>query len=182
YIKSESGSKVAERFAASGGGYGLVIPGENLAEARDRRITRGPWWGMPAANTLDRATAMLPKLLYERLDELGLDYSVLYTTIGFSLIGIEDEELRRASCRALNRMRADMTAGFGDRLTAACQGRTKSTSVAAVRVHQSARVGLASGRGSASGNSPSLVHGTPSSRAAIRESQSYPGSEAVDRH
>jgi predicted TIM-barrel fold metal-dependent hydrolase len=119
YIKAEGGSKVAEQFSASGGGYGLVIAGENLAEARDRRITRGPWWGIPAANTLDRATAMLPKLLYERLDELGLDYSVLYTTIGFSLIGIEDEELRRASCRALNRMRADMTAGFGDRLTAA---------------------------------------------------------------
>lgn len=119
YIKSESGSKTAERFAASGGGYGLVIRGESLAEAKDRGITRGPWWGMPAANTLDRATAMLPRLLYERLDELGLDYTVLYTTIGFSLIGIEDEELRRASCRALNRMRADMTAGLGDRLTAA---------------------------------------------------------------
>jgi predicted TIM-barrel fold metal-dependent hydrolase len=119
YIKSESGSKTAERFAASGGGYGLVIRGESLAEARDRGITRGPWWGMPAANTLDRATAMLPGLLYKRLDELGLDYTVLYTTIGFSLIGIEDEELRRASCRALNRMRADMTAGLGDRLTAA---------------------------------------------------------------
>jgi predicted TIM-barrel fold metal-dependent hydrolase len=119
YIKSECGSKTAERFAASGGGYNLVIRGESLAEARDRGITRGPWWGMPAANTLDRATAMLPRLLYERLDELGLDYTVLYTTIGFSLIGIEDEELRRASCRALNRMRADMTAGLGDRLTAA---------------------------------------------------------------
>jgi predicted TIM-barrel fold metal-dependent hydrolase len=119
YIKSESGSKTAERFAASGGGYGLVIRGESLAEARDRGITRGPWWGMPAANTLDRATATLPGLLYERLDELGLDYTVLYTTIGFSLIGIEDEELRRASCRALNRMRADMVAGFSDRMTAA---------------------------------------------------------------
>jgi predicted TIM-barrel fold metal-dependent hydrolase len=119
YIKSEGGSKTAERFAASGGGYGLVIRGESLAEARDLGITRGPWWGMPAANTLDRATAMLPGLLYERLDELGLDYTVLYTTIGFSLIGIEDEELRRASCRALNRMRADMAAGFSDRLTAA---------------------------------------------------------------
>ena len=119
YIKSETGSKTAERFAAAGGGYGLVIRGESLAEARDRGITRGPWWGMPAANTLDHATAMLPGLLYDRLDELGLDYTVLYTTIGFSLIGIEDEELRRASCRALNRMRADMTAGFGDRLTAA---------------------------------------------------------------
>ncbi len=131
YIKSESGSKTAERFITSVGAYtnlqaagrssdgGLVIPGESVAEARDRGVTRGPWWGMPAANTLDRATAMLPQLLYERLDELGLDYSVLYTTIGFAVIGIEDEELRRASCRALNRMRADMTAGFADRLTAA---------------------------------------------------------------
>jgi len=131
YIKSESGARTAERFVAWGSAYpsiqtggrsadgSVVIPGERLAEARDKRITRGPWWGMPAANTLDRATAMLPKLLYERLDEFGLDYSVLYTTLGFSLIGIEDEELRRASCRALNRMRADMTAGFGDRLTAA---------------------------------------------------------------
>ena len=131
YIKGESGSKTAERFVAWGGAYlssqaggrsedgSWVIPGESIAEARDRGITRGPWWGMPAANTLDRATAMLPKLLYERLDELGLDYSVLYTTLGFSLIGIEDEELRRASCRALNRLRADMTAGFEDRLSAA---------------------------------------------------------------
>ena len=131
YIKSEGGSKIAERFIATVGAFtnlqaagrspdgSLVIPGESLAEARDRGITRGPWWGMPAANTLDRATAKLPKLLHERMDELGLDYSVLYTTIGFTLIGIEDEELRRASCRALNRMRADMTAGLGDRLTAA---------------------------------------------------------------
>jgi predicted TIM-barrel fold metal-dependent hydrolase len=83
------------------------------------RLTRGPWWGMPAANTVDRATAMLPKLLYERMAELGLDFSVLYTTIGFSLIGIEDDELRRSSCRGLNKMRADMMAGFEDRLTPA---------------------------------------------------------------
>ncbi|HLW72065.1 MAG TPA: amidohydrolase family protein [Candidatus Binataceae bacterium] len=131
YIKSESGPKTAERFLALRAAYSNlqaggrsadgspVVPGESLAEARERGITRGPWWGIPAANTLDRATAMLPKLLYERMDELGLDYSVLYTTLGFTLIEIEDEELRRASCRALNRMRADMTAGFGDRLTAA---------------------------------------------------------------
>jgi predicted TIM-barrel fold metal-dependent hydrolase len=119
YIRSVAGPKTAERFTASGGGYGAALRDLTLAEARDVGITRGPWWGMPAANTLDRATALLPKLLYERLDELGLDYSVLYTTLGFWLIGIEDEELRRASCRALNRLRADMTAGFEDRLTAA---------------------------------------------------------------
>jgi hypothetical protein len=53
YIKSEAGSRTAERFIAAGGVHGSVASA-NLAEARDRRITRGPWWGMPAANTLDR--------------------------------------------------------------------------------------------------------------------------------
>jgi predicted TIM-barrel fold metal-dependent hydrolase len=119
YLRSVAGPDVAERFRAVVGGYERVIRGNSLAQARDMRLTRGPWWGIPAANTVDRATAMLPKLLYERMDELGLDFSVLYTTLGFILIEIEDEELRRASCRALNRMRADMIAGFEDRLTPA---------------------------------------------------------------
>jgi len=121
YVKSVAGAKTAERLVASAGasGYGSLLPDLSLAQAREMRITRGPWWAIPAANTLDRATAMLPKLLYERLDELGLDYSVLYTTVGFWLIGVDEEDLRRASCRALNRLRADMTAGLGDRLTAA---------------------------------------------------------------
>jgi predicted TIM-barrel fold metal-dependent hydrolase len=119
YIGSIAGPRMAERFRAVAGGYERVIRGGNLAQARDLRVTRGPWWGIPAANTADRATAMLPKLLYERMDELGLDFSVLYTTLGFILIEIEDDELRRASCRALNKMRADMIAGFEDRLTPA---------------------------------------------------------------
>ncbi len=31
---------------------------------------------------LDRATAMMPKLLYDRLDELGLDFVIVYPTAG----------------------------------------------------------------------------------------------------
>jgi hypothetical protein len=119
YVRSVAGPGAAERFRAAGSGYGAVTRGSNLAQARDMRMTRGPWWSTPAANTVDRATAMLPKLLYERMAELGLDFSVLYTTIGMPLIGIEDDELRRSSCRALNKMRADMMAGFEDHLTPA---------------------------------------------------------------
>ena len=34
------------------------------------------FWNRQAENTLDRATAMMPKMLYERLDEIGSDFAV----------------------------------------------------------------------------------------------------------
>ena len=56
-------------------------------------MMRSAWWGLPARNTLDRATALLPKLLYERLDEIGIDLAVLYPTYGLTCMGLEDDEL-----------------------------------------------------------------------------------------
>jgi predicted TIM-barrel fold metal-dependent hydrolase len=41
---------------------------------------------------------------------------VVYPTLGLITILIRDEEVRRAACRALNRMKAEMFAGFTDRL------------------------------------------------------------------
>ena len=38
-------------------------------ERRDQCATRSPWWVLPTKNTLDRATAVLPKLLHARVDE-----------------------------------------------------------------------------------------------------------------
>src|SRR5947209_7098063 len=32
-------------------------------------LSRSPWWGLPAANTLDRATAMFPELFVQRMEE-----------------------------------------------------------------------------------------------------------------
>ena len=57
-----------------------------------------PFWGFPTKNTLDLATAMFPKLMYERLDEMGLDFCVLYPSLGLVGAHFEDEEIRRASC------------------------------------------------------------------------------------
>ena len=52
----------------------------SVGERRRRRIGQEAFWFLPTRNTLDRATAMMPRLLYERLDDLGLDFSVIYPT------------------------------------------------------------------------------------------------------
>ena len=80
------------------------------------RTARPPWWGSPARNTRDLATALFPALLYERLDELGIDVSVIYPSIGLVFLHFEDERERRGACRALNRCNAEMFAPFADRL------------------------------------------------------------------
>ena len=89
------------------------------AGRRDLRKLKPTWWANPAANTLDLATATMPKLMHERLDEMGLDVSVVYPTIALVTLEIEDEEIRRGSARALNRMKADLFGEFSDRLIAA---------------------------------------------------------------
>jgi predicted TIM-barrel fold metal-dependent hydrolase len=88
-------------------------------ERQDKRPTRSTWWGMPTKNTLDRATASIPRLLYDRLDEFGLDFAVLYPTFGLPVPHIEEEELRRGTCRAFNEYYAETYREYSDRLTPA---------------------------------------------------------------
>ncbi|PYN73225.1 MAG: amidohydrolase, partial [Candidatus Rokuibacteriota bacterium] len=38
-----------------------------LAERRRRRVGQEAFWSSPSENVLDRATAMMPRLMYERL-------------------------------------------------------------------------------------------------------------------
>jgi predicted TIM-barrel fold metal-dependent hydrolase len=89
----------------------------DAAARRDQRIGRPSFWHVPASNTLDRATAMLPGLMRERLDDLGIDFAVVYTTLGLSFINLPDEEMRRAICRALNKLNAETFHGHRSRMT-----------------------------------------------------------------
>src|SRR5579885_2490088 len=91
--------------------------GLSYQQRRERRLWRGPWWALPAENTLDLATATLPRLLYERLDEIGLDFTVLYPSMALVFPDIEDEELRRAACRGANLYFARYFGEFRDRMT-----------------------------------------------------------------
>jgi predicted TIM-barrel fold metal-dependent hydrolase len=89
------------------------------AERAERRIAQPNFWNRQAENTLDRATAMMPKLLYERLDEIGIDFAVIYPTAGLRLPRIKDDATRRAVIRAYNIVAADYFRPFADRMTPA---------------------------------------------------------------
>src|SRR5207237_5949318 len=74
----------------------------SLTERRRRRIAQPGFWTRQAGNTLDRATAMMPRLLYERLDEFGTDFAIIYPTAGLRVPRIGDDATRRAVGRAHN--------------------------------------------------------------------------------
>jgi predicted TIM-barrel fold metal-dependent hydrolase len=109
---------MVERYRRASGD-GLMDWRLSDQERRARRMGRAPWWMIPAENTLDRATASLPRLLVSRLEELGMDFSVVYPSIGLVSIGFEDPELRQASCRAFNAYHADLYREYGRWLTPA---------------------------------------------------------------
>jgi predicted TIM-barrel fold metal-dependent hydrolase len=82
-------------------------------------LFRLSWWALPAENTLDRAASMLPGLLYERLPEIGIDFAVVYPTVGLMVGSIDAADTRRAVCRAFNRFYAECFAPFSRRITPA---------------------------------------------------------------
>jgi predicted TIM-barrel fold metal-dependent hydrolase len=90
---------------------------QSADERAATRTPRGPWWGSPARQTVDLATALFPELLYERLDELGIDFGVIYPSLGLLFLHDPDERYRRGMCRALNRANAATFAPLADRLT-----------------------------------------------------------------
>src|SRR5262245_62636863 len=93
--------------------------GMSVAERRRRRIAQPAFWSRQAENTLDRATARMPRLLYERLPEFGTDFAVIYPTAGLRLPRIGDDGTRRAVIRAHNVVTADAFHNLGDRMTPA---------------------------------------------------------------
>ena len=85
------------------------------AQRQARRLKRRAWWSDPW-DTLDRATAMLPRLMHERLPELGIDFATVFPTLGLTCIHYPDTDLRRAACRAMNKMTAEIFSNVRDRL------------------------------------------------------------------
>jgi predicted TIM-barrel fold metal-dependent hydrolase len=117
-LKEVAGPRVAGRFAE-------VLESISMhrwyradeATRRKQRIGRPSFWHVPASNTLDRATAMLPGLMRKRLDDFGIDFAVVYTTLGLSFVSLGDEEMRRAIARSLNKLNADTFREHSRRLT-----------------------------------------------------------------
>ena len=117
YLKDTAGPELVKDFFnawKNEGWYGL-----SRAERQRQHMRRPSWWTYPTKNTLDRATAMMPALLRERMDDFGIDFMIAYTSIGLSLVAMARDEFRQAGCRALNRMLTDLCRGQEDRITPA---------------------------------------------------------------
>ncbi len=113
YLKDVGGPDITERFAKRQVNWYKMSGQERF----DKQRTRTPWWALPSANTLDRATAMLPGLLNSRLDEMGIDYAIAYPTLGLIFPGDPAEDVRRACCRALNTYHAELFSSYSSRMT-----------------------------------------------------------------
>ena len=117
-MRKAAGDKAADGFIAA---QRRIPDSLNLSiEERKRRgIGMEGYWGRQTTNTRDRATAMMPRMLYDRLDELGLDFGIIYPTAGLGIHRIPDGETRRAVIRGFNIVSADYFAKLSDRLTPA---------------------------------------------------------------
>jgi len=114
FLKEVGGSEMVKRYPQhrrTGDWYA-----QSPKERAEKRTYRPAWWGVPTKNTLDRVTSTLPKLLYQRMDEFGLDFTVLYPSAGLVFAHAVDEELRRATCRALNQYSASVFSEYADRM------------------------------------------------------------------
>lgn len=117
-LRRIGGDLAVEGFTAFGRMIGANVALSN-AERRARNMGHEAWWAVPTANTLDRATAMMPALLNDRLDELGIDFTVLFPTQGLGIVNVRHDEMRRAACRAYNVFIADYFGAYSHRMTPA---------------------------------------------------------------
>jgi len=94
-----------------------VVKTITAVRAHHGPTVKGFWWGLPSGpHTADRAMSQLPRYFRSQMDECGIDFAHCYTTRGLSHVYLPDEAARRASCRALNMLYAEMFADVGDRL------------------------------------------------------------------
>jgi predicted TIM-barrel fold metal-dependent hydrolase len=108
-----------ERTTPVGQAFGSSRWVAQTPEERKDTGTPIPGWGPPHSNPLDMATAVLPALRWERMEEIGIDFSVLYPSSALVYPHIQPSELRQVACRALNIMNADDYRKFQDRMTPA---------------------------------------------------------------
>jgi hypothetical protein len=88
YIRRVAGDDAADRLLPSSVTY-------SISDAPTEGSVMAPWWTIPT-NARDRATSFLPALLHERMDEIGIDFGILYSSVGLLAFSHEDDVTRRA--------------------------------------------------------------------------------------
>jgi predicted TIM-barrel fold metal-dependent hydrolase len=110
FLSEVGGSKMVDRLKQHPA-YKFVVDQEALGTTLEQRRYDGrvydAWWGY-SGRTLDRATAMLPALLEERMEEIGIDFAILFPSESAIVHSMQDDDMRLAGCRAHNMMSAEL--------------------------------------------------------------------------
>jgi predicted TIM-barrel fold metal-dependent hydrolase len=118
YLHTVAGPKVVENWtsrvrALGQGAFTTLTKQERI----DQRIGQPPWWALASTNELDMATSFIPRLMHQRLEDMGLDFAVLYpSSLQLFAPYVSDAELRQAGCHAFNQYAAETWAEFADRV------------------------------------------------------------------
>lgn len=116
YLRESLSAQHFEHFVRHGSPLAAALDIRDLAERRETRVPQSAWWGQHTKNGRDRATAMLPALLYERLPEIGIDYALFYTSTAMGFLAVEDDDLRQGLCAGWNAYLADLNKPYLDRV------------------------------------------------------------------
>jgi predicted TIM-barrel fold metal-dependent hydrolase len=118
YLEESGGKKLRDRYLASASrpfNTASVLADRDDPVVQQEWRSMPSWWGWQTKNTLDRATAHLPKLLYQRLDEMGIDFTLMYPSAVLGLIHT-DGEMGAALARGANRYLASIFKPYKDRI------------------------------------------------------------------
>jgi len=118
HLEAQGGNELRDRYLKgrmTPFDTSTVLRGRGAGSRQDWRAMPS-WWGWQTRNTLDRATSHLPKLLHERLDALGIDFTILYPSTTLAFVEM-DNDLGGPVCRAVNTWLAEMFAPYADRMT-----------------------------------------------------------------
>ena len=109
YVEDAGGAALRDRFLATAASFDTSSSLADRADPDRARPVAGDAVVVGLADGATCATAPpshLPALLYERLDELGIDFTILYPSMALGYFEVTDEELSSVLCRAVNRYHA----------------------------------------------------------------------------
>jgi predicted TIM-barrel fold metal-dependent hydrolase len=102
---------------------------------------RGAWWGV-SNDAYDVATVMVPRLLHRRMEEIGIDFAVLYPTLGLRMATIQNADIRATVCAAMNLMNAELCGPYSDRLAPAAVIPTHTPAEALAELEHARQLGF----------------------------------------
>jgi predicted TIM-barrel fold metal-dependent hydrolase len=117
YIREIGGNGIADDYLKAKGKRSVQDNWYTASpeERHNKRLRRSTAWGNPSQSVLNYGTTKLPRLMRSRLDDLGIDFSIIYPTSAMGIIGIRNEAMRKAATRAFNTMTADIFSEMKDR-------------------------------------------------------------------